>query len=232
MATERPKDNQENEGEGEVDAETKASRSSPPLQDVRNQAYQKDVPKIIGRQGEIQAPSTLQQEVHGQVDGGKDQGFQSTKLKETIGQGRERGLREVPSEESSSQRTSHRRESPEQCSVQPDDVVRFLSSSLALGIWEREIEASGAMQGLLNALSQAGILPETLSKIPEIWRSASDEARQRVGRVLCERGAHWSPVQILTCGELGRVGKLRAYGNAIVPPLAVEFIKAYLEVTR
>ena len=27
----------------------------------------------------------------------------------------------------------------------------------------------------------------------------------------------------------GRVGRLRAYGNAIVPQVAAEFIKAYLE---
>ena len=33
-------------------------------------------------------------------------------------------------------------------------------------------------------------------------------------------------------GVAGRVGQLRAYGNAIVPRLAAEFIEAYLELGR
>jgi DNA (cytosine-5)-methyltransferase 1 len=34
----------------------------------------------------------------------------------------------------------------------------------------------------------------------------------------------------LVDGVPGRVGQIRAYGNAIVPPLAAEFIKSYMEV--
>jgi len=33
----------------------------------------------------------------------------------------------------------------------------------------------------------------------------------------------------LSRGEPNRVGRLRAYGNAIVPPLAAEFIGAFME---
>jgi hypothetical protein len=36
----------------------------------------------------------------------------------------------------------------------------------------------------------------------------------------------------LANGISGRVGKLRGYGNAIVPELAAEFIKAYEEVRK
>jgi len=36
----------------------------------------------------------------------------------------------------------------------------------------------------------------------------------------------------LAFGVPARVGKLRAYGNAIVAPLAAEFITAYLETRR
>jgi DNA (cytosine-5)-methyltransferase 1 len=43
----------------------------------------------------------------------------------------------------------------------------------------------------------------------------------------------WRPVKpgirLLADGVPGRVGKLRAFGNAIVPPLAAEFISAYRE---
>ena len=37
-------------------------------------------------------------------------------------------------------------------------------------------------------------------------------------------------VRLLAHGVPARVGKLRAYGNAIVPPLAAEVIKAFMEV--
>ena len=53
--------------------------------------------------------------------------------------------------------------------------------------------------------------------------------------LLCRDGK-WRPVepgtQPLATRIPARVGKLRAYGNSIVPQAAVEFIKAYLDVTR
>jgi hypothetical protein len=36
-------------------------------------------------------------------------------------------------------------------------------------------------------------------------------------------------IPLLTKGEDNRVGKLRGLGNAIVAPLAAQFIKAFLE---
>ena len=53
--------------------------------------------------------------------------------------------------------------------------------------------------------------------------------------VLCRdpRGPRWRPVAPgsfpLAYGFAGRVGRLRAYGNAIVAPLAEEFVKSYME---
>jgi len=40
----------------------------------------------------------------------------------------------------------------------------------------------------------------------------------------------WTPIEVLTKKEVGRVGLLRGYGNSIVPPLAAEFIKSVMEV--
>ena len=49
-------------------------------------------------------------------------------------------------------------------------------------------------------------------------------------------GPKWRPVEPgtfpLAHGAPARVGRLRGYGNAIVAPLAEEFVRAYMEVTR
>ncbi|MGJ7135326.1 DNA cytosine methyltransferase [Morganella morganii] len=53
--------------------------------------------------------------------------------------------------------------------------------------------------------------------------------------LLC-RDDKWRPVEPgtfpLADGVAGRVGKLRAYGNAIVAPVAEEFIRAYMLITE
>lgn len=53
--------------------------------------------------------------------------------------------------------------------------------------------------------------------------------------LLCRDGK-WRPVEPgtfpLADGIAGRVGKLRAYGNAIVAPVAEEFIRAYMLITE
>jgi hypothetical protein len=37
------------------------------------------------------------------------------------------------------------------------------------------------------------------------------------------------PRSILATAARNRVGRLKAYGNAIVPPVAAEFLRAYME---
>jgi DNA (cytosine-5)-methyltransferase 1 len=51
------------------------------------------------------------------------------------------------------------------------------------------------------------------------WRRGADGKTRRVK----------SGVRLLAHGVPARVGKLRAYGNAIVPPLAAEVIKAFMD---
>ena len=53
--------------------------------------------------------------------------------------------------------------------------------------------------------------------------------------LLCRDG-RWRPVEPgtfpLADGIPGRMGLLRGYGNAIVPPLAAEFVTAFMESLR
>jgi DNA (cytosine-5)-methyltransferase 1 len=52
-----------------------------------------------------------------------------------------------------------------------------------------------------------------------IWLNGADGKTRRAQPDIC----------LLAHGVPARVGKLRAYGNAVVPPLAAEVIKAFME---
>ena len=73
----------------------------------------------------------------------------------------------------------------------------------------------------------AAVKNDTASPTNGYWRDAD--------WLLC-RDDKWRPVESgtfpLADGSAGRVGKLRAYGNAIVAPVAEEFIKAYMLITE
>ena len=73
----------------------------------------------------------------------------------------------------------------------------------------------------------AAVKNDTASPTNGYWRDAD--------WLLC-RDDKWRPVESgtfpLADGIAGRVGKLRAYGNAIVAPVAEEFIKAYMLITE
>ena len=128
-----------------------------------------------------------------------------------------------------SSRSPSGRESAEQRPVEPQDIVRHLSQAMALDAWPGAIEESVGLRHLLIAFAQVGLLPEALPAVPQVWRSAPQQARQLVGQLLCARGFVWSPLSPLSHGEPARANKLRALGNAIVPPLAAAFVRAYME---
>lgn len=73
----------------------------------------------------------------------------------------------------------------------------------------------------------AAVKNDTASPTNGYWRDAD--------WLFC-RDDKWRPVEPRTFpladGVAGRVGKLRAYGNAIVAPVAEEFIRAYMLITE
>lgn len=93
-----------------------------------------------------------------------------------------------------------------------------LGDALGAGLQERS-QSSGRRE-----LGYQGASPEPSGFMAGPWCDAEF--------ILCRDGRQrrFEPRFFpLVDGVPNRVGRLRAYGNAIVPPLAVEFIKAYME---
>ena len=65
----------------------------------------------------------------------------------------------------------------------------------------------------------------------QAWERPSNEAVERAWNASLLREAVRIPVAPLAARVPGDLVKLRAYGNAIVPPLAAEFVMAYMDWT-
>ena len=123
----------------------------------------------------------------------------------------------------------------------------------------RNRDYSGYVRQQSGAISEAGRLADTNSDGREGWLSGRESSQREVinGSAGCNgaacgtnavngfwgsadwlfcRDGKWRPVKPgispLVDGVAGRVGQLRAYGNAIVAPVAEAFIAAYLDCAQ
>jgi len=218
------------------------------LQAVRSNDEAKDDRWEVRGYGDLLEERVLRQEVHGSGDGRENQSPEHAQHASSITEGREIEVRNLRREQSPPPCPPQRRERNEQLCRQFDYIVRALPSSLAFAQLHGLRNEEEALCDLRQAILQEGILPEAPTKIQEVWQSISDEAKTRIAIHFSGRAGIAVPVSPLAYGipvKLGpslaplrhlakdarrnRVGRLRAYGNAIVPQLATEFIKAYME---
>jgi hypothetical protein len=236
---------------GQIDANAKERRPGEVLSILRHENATTDDRREAGGLVGVCQEGVLQQDVHGQCHGGEDQGDERAGNPPTVSQDSEPALRGLRSDGSEVACSPQGREWLEQQRRQFDYIVRSMPSTLALAELYGLRHEAEALLALRAAIVQEGSVLEASATIQEIWQSLPDEAQTRLavrfgGRagivVPSEPLAYGIPVklgpslagirQLAKSARRNRVGRLRGYGNAIVPQVAAEFISACAESMR
>ena len=179
----------------------------------------------------IQAAEVLRSALHGHWDGGDDQGVECRELAKAEREAGGEVLFPLRAYRWEAQRASCGRESAEQRSVEPLDLVRILSSSLAFATLRSDDRTAEALRSLLEACHAERLVFWSSDEAAALWRSLADEDK---GRLLVGLGtfrrASISPL-VTSQGNRGlaRAKRLRGYGNSVVLPLATAFIASVID---
>jgi len=175
---------------------------------------EESVSRCFRRLSEVFEAENLWCPVHGEIDGEREE----NKIGIPEGSCEVPGglVREVRSDNSLVNSPQGRR-LDKQCTCEFDDIVFELSSEIALGEWKRNSKkAENILFDLWKESRGERFLHEPLPALYEIWRSVTD---QEIGAFR----RHYN------MRDRDRVNRLKALGNAIVPQVADQIIKAILK---
>jgi hypothetical protein len=116
----------------------------------------------------------------------------------------------------------------QQHSVELADLVPLLPSEIALAELHGRREAAQAMRLLRDAIREAGALCNTPEQAQAAWSSVSQEDQDRIRLDFADTFVRMT-FHPLSVNEPARVGRLRGYGNAIVPQAAATFIRTFCQ---
>lgn len=114
--------------------------------------------------------------------------------------------------------------------LQLEDVVLLLSPSISLAQLHGRREDEEALSLLREVIHQSANVPHSSLSPAEVWASLSEEEKDRI-RVGFD-ASRWELVAPFPLRKKApaRVAALKGFGNAIVAPQAIEFVKAYMEI--
>jgi hypothetical protein len=223
------------------------SQENVPL--LRQVVSEEEIQRNTRVQSGIRQKDLLQSGVHDTSDGRQDQEAQPQKLPQAVTQGCSGAVPDMRQERHKAACPPHRQRPNEQRRRQLNNVVRFLPSSLAFAELHGLGKEAEALQVLQHAILSRRPLLQASATLAEIWQSLSDE---EADEIWLETGgaslilpqsplAHGVPRklgpslagirELVRGARRNRVGRLRGYGNAIVPEVAAEFVRAFMEVS-
>jgi site-specific DNA-cytosine methylase len=121
--------------------------------------------------------------------------------------------------------------SSEQLRLELDDVVCLLPPSSSFAEFQCDRATSIALQTLCKTLCEAGTVQYPPVSIQEVWSSLGEETKNRLRMGF--DASRWKFVVPfpLEHNSVNRVGRLRGYGNAIVPQVAEMIIREMMIAT-
>lgn len=176
----------------------------------------------------VYSSEVLQPSLHGGLDGRENQ---STDREEQQADGiPTKGINLLPMRnEQQAGVPPHRRESTEQRPLELDGVVRHLPHAHTLATVEKDDTTAQALLALFASSPALRAVQHPLQPVSPARQSEYHDAVERAWKA-----GVFSRWGVIACNPLcvnmpGRVGLLRGYGNAIVPQVAAEFVKAVME---
>jgi len=216
-----------------TDATSKNTGRGKVLPTLPETPSQTEIQRSAGRQRSLSSKEVLQSPVHGKAhDEGSGNHISSTQ------EGREVPEISLPDmwDGERLRRSSQQWRPNRQLAQQSTDTMQTLSHSFALGTREGHAEAFQLLlQGLWGACQEIGYVPETLSEIPKVWQSLTDQEKDWVViRVSTGNPFHaeWPEVPRIATGVPSRVDRLKGLGSAIVPQQIYPILKGIADIEK
>ena len=213
---------------GEINAKKSETDPIKKMQALQHSDDAQENQRKTGRFNCVQEKGLLQQSLYGEGLRGSDKGTIGAIQQETSGK-TSKGLLRAMWRDIESSRSSQGLQSDEQQQREFADFMLSLSSAATQATREGS-EAAEILQRMWERSQEAGVLPEALSAIEEVWESAINESEDGITHLqACGRYFRLQSRFPLTSDKVpNRVGILRGAGNAIVPQVAAEVIRSVM----
>jgi DNA (cytosine-5)-methyltransferase 1 len=181
-----------------------------------------------GRYGEILAEEVLRSPVYGGLAGRANQGCNTKEQQATIFKAAKECLRKLRFQKAACG-ASYRQQSAEQRTLKFEDAVPHLPHADALARMEGDNETSEAVHVLLIACASHWLVQHPLQPVSQAWQCVSRKTLQWAWEAGLFDGFGIVGCSPLVNGFEGRVTALKGMGNTIVPQVAAQFVRAFME---